>query len=52
MTEQQKTDAVNYLKEVMHETSDGITREIGEIILHAYLRGREDEERLLLAGIG
>lgn len=52
MTEQQKTDAANYLKEVMREASDGIPREIGEMIIHAYLRGREDEERLLLAGIG
>jgi hypothetical protein len=50
MTKQQKTDAVNYLKEVLRETSDGMPREIkeklGEMILHAYLRGREDEARL------
>lgn len=47
---QRKTDAVNYLKEVLRETSESMPREVkeslGEMILHAYLRGRDDEARL------
>jgi hypothetical protein len=50
MTEQQKADAASYLKEVLRETSADMPREIketlGEMILRAYLRGREDEARL------
>lgn len=50
MTEQRKTDAVNYLKEVLRGAPESMPCEIketlGEMILHAYLRGREDEARL------
>lgn len=47
---QRKEDAVAYLKEVLRNASHDMPREIqiilGEMILHAYLRGREDEARL------
>jgi len=50
MIEQRKKDAVAYLKEVLRETDDDMPHEIkvmlGQMILHAYLRGREDEARL------
>jgi len=50
MSEQRKTDAVNYLKEILRGTPEGMPRDVketlGEMILHAYLRGREDEARL------
>lgn len=50
MNEQRKTDAVEYLKDVLRGTPDSMPREmkemLGEMILHAYLRGREDEARL------
>ena len=50
MNEQRKTDAVAYLKDVLRGTPDSLPREakemLGELILHAYLRGREDEARI------
>jgi len=50
VTEQRRADAVSYLKEVLRETSEDMPRAVkeilGQVILHAYLRGREDEARL------
>jgi hypothetical protein len=51
MSEQRKTDAVNYLKEVLRdaEFSNRMPRDVqvmlGEMILRAYLRGRDDAAR-------
>ena len=56
MSEQRKDDAVNYLKEVLRDAAsfNRMPRDVqvmlGEMILHAYLRGREDEARLRVHG--
>jgi hypothetical protein len=50
--EQRKTDAVRYLKEVLRGVPDGMPHDIkvslGEMILQAYLQGREDEAHVHL----
>ena len=47
MDRRRQTDAVNYLKGALGAISEGMPRAakeiVGEIILRAYLQGREDE---------
>lgn len=54
MTEQRKNDAVKYLKYVLGGMPDhvllppDIKEALGEVIIRAYLRGREDEAIILV----
>lgn len=50
MNDQRKTDAADYLKEVLRDAPHSLPRDvkalISQMILLAYLQGREDEARL------